>query len=98
MESNWVLLTPFRINQAKNKSLRCRIKNYSNSSLGVGQKTDLEAPIFNDQFVLGGKNISSPRKMKKNLVSQKMERYLTKQNTAIRNELKSISGVNTKRN
>ena len=42
MTSSWKILNPYRLSRAKNQSLRCRIRKYSNYQLGIAQKTDLD--------------------------------------------------------
>jgi len=83
--SEWKPLTQLKLDQATDNSIRCRIKNYSNSELGIGQSDDIAAPIMNSQFVIGGKNISKPRDISTNSTPQKMRDKITAQNEIVRN-------------
>lgn len=86
--SHWKTLTPSMFNRAKNRTLRCRIKNYSNSNLGIGvEKEELMLPTFDDQFLIEGdsgtaisarsKENMTPTRMKNYLLSLSEERGLT---------------------
>jgi hypothetical protein len=93
----WNILTPTRLRQVGNLSLRCRVKSYSNSDLGIGQEEDMLAPILNSDFIISGTNISSSRKTKRNQTPKQMERYLSKQNKIIRGQIGSLSSISTGR-
>jgi len=88
--SEWKPLTQLKLNQAADNSIRCRIKNYSNSELGIGQSDDIAAPIMNSQFVIGGKNISKNRDISTNSTPQKMRDKIEAQNELVRNELVNV--------
>ena len=91
----WNILTPTRLRQVGNLSLRCRVRGYSNSDLGIGQKEDMRAPILNSDFIISGTNISSYRKIKRNQTQRQMKRYLSKQNRIIRGQIGSLSSIST---
>ena len=99
MTSSWKILNPYRLSRAKNQSLRCRIRKYSNYQLGIAQKTDLDLPILNSQFIITvGDNINSYRTNRRNSTPRRMKRYLLQQNRVIRNDMKDISSIITRRN
>jgi hypothetical protein len=93
----WNILTPTRLRQVGNLSLRCRVRSYSNSDLGIVQGEDMLAPILNSDFIISGTNISSSRKTKRNQTPKQMERYLSKQNKIIRGQIGSLSSISTGR-
>jgi hypothetical protein len=88
--SEWKPLTKLKLDQTTDNSIRCRIKNYSNFDLGIGQSDDLAAPIMNGQFVIGGKNISKPRDISTNSTPQKMRDKMAGQNEIVRNKLVNL--------
>jgi len=92
----WTILTSARLNQSSNRSIRCRLVRYTNSSLGIDQKLSLESNIFDSQFVIGGEGISKARRSSKNSSSKRLDKYMSDQNKIIRNELKKVSGINIK--
>ena len=75
----WKTLTPSMFNRAKNRTLRCRIKNYSNSNLGIGlEKEELKLPIFGNQFLIkGDSGTGVSLRRKKNTTPARMENYLS---------------------
>ena len=89
----WSPLTESQINNLRDSSIRCRVVNYSNSKLGIGQKDDMSAPILNSQFVIGGGNISKSRVNKKNSTPQRIKKALSSQNktTDIKNRTTTVS-------
>ena len=91
----WSILTPTRLRQVGNLSLRCRVKRYLNSDLGIGQANDMSSAILNSDFIISGTNISSYRKIKKNQTQRQMKRYLSKQNRIIRGQIGSLSSIST---
>ena len=88
--SEWKPLTKLKLDQTTDNSIRCRIKNYSNFDLGIGQSDDLAAPIVNSQFVIGGKNVSKPRDTSTNSTPQKMRNKITAQNEIVRNDFVNV--------
>ena len=91
----WSILTPTRLRQVGNLSLRCRVKRYLNSDLGIGQANDMSSAILNSDFIISGTNISSYRKIKRNQTQRQMKRYLSKQNRIIRGQIGSLSSIST---
>jgi hypothetical protein len=92
----WNILTASRLGQAENRSLRCRMVRYTNSSLGIDQKINLESNVFDSQFVIGGEGISKARRFSMNSSSKRLDKYMSDQNKVIRNEIKKVSGINIK--
>tara|TARA_R110002073_G_scaffold247786_3_gene410722 strand:- start:1333 stop:4170 length:2838 start_codon:yes stop_codon:yes gene_type:complete len=92
----WNILTASRLTQAENRSFRCRMVRYTNSSLGIDQKINLESNVFDSQFVIGGEGISKARRFSMNSSSKRLDKYMSDQNKVIRNEIKKVSGINIK--
>jgi len=92
----WNILTASRLGQAKNRSLRCRMVRYTNSSLGIDQKLNLGSNMFDSQFVIGGEGISKSRSFSRNSSPRRLDKYMSDQNKTIRNELKKVSSINIK--
>ena len=88
--SEWKPLTQGVLSRSEIYSVRCRLKNYSNSKLGISQKDDLSATMLDKHFVIGGNNISKPNITIKNPTRNRMENKLSFQNKIIRNDLKTI--------
>tara|TARA_R110002110_G_scaffold54951_14_gene157166 strand:+ start:2790 stop:5837 length:3048 start_codon:yes stop_codon:yes gene_type:complete len=88
--SEWKPLLQSALGQTDNRTIRCRITNYSNSKIGIGQKDDIAFPILNNQFVIGGSNISKSRNTKKSSTPQSMSSNMQEQNNVIINDLASL--------
>jgi hypothetical protein len=78
----WKTLTPSMFSRSKDRTLRCRIKNYSNSNLGIGlEKEELKLPIFDDQFLIEGDSGTAVNlRSKENTTPARMENYLSSLN------------------
>jgi hypothetical protein len=61
LSPQWKLLTPYRLNQAKNISLRCRIVGYTNSEFGIRSFAGTQHGINDAHFVLAGNDLASSR-------------------------------------
>jgi hypothetical protein len=61
LSPQWKLLTPYRLNQAKNISLRCRIVGYTNSEFGIRSFAGTQHGINDAHFVLTGNDLASSR-------------------------------------
>ena len=92
MSPKWKTLTASRLKQVGERSLRCRVVNYSNPQLGI---ENANTPILNSQFVIAGDKISSIRNFAKNSTVERMSKYLLSLNMAVREDLIRVgmSGV-----
>ena len=88
--SEWKPLLQSVLGQTDNRTIRCRITNYSNSKIGIEQKDDIAFPVLNNQFVIGGSNISKSRNTKKSSTPQNMASNMQEQNNVIINDLASL--------
>ena len=75
----WKTLTPSIFSRSKDRTLRCRIKNYSNSNLGIGlEKEELKLTIFDNQFLIEGDSGTAVNlRSKENATPARMENYLS---------------------
>jgi hypothetical protein len=91
----WKTLTSTRLDRAGDRSFRCRVTDYSNPALGLGQKSGWSVSIFNKEFIIEGSDISKKPTRQRQLIGQDMQKYLKKQNRIIRN-MKSMKEINAK--
>tara|TARA_R110000824_G_scaffold54457_1_gene150236 strand:- start:6860 stop:9268 length:2409 start_codon:yes stop_codon:yes gene_type:complete len=87
-EAVWSPLLSSNLRRAEKNPLRCRLRRYSNSKIGVTIDQTLSAPIYDSFFITAGPKVKLLKNRKSNsktTVSKKMKGYISSQNEVFRN-------------
>jgi len=96
-QSAWSPLTTSKMQQSSKSPVRCRVKRYANSNLYVEPSPDLEAPIFDNHFIIAGSgvNMSKTKRSRQGSVEKKAYAFVSNQNKIFRSGKKVFISTKT---